>query len=275
MRSRFRLRALVLITFLLGEGTFVHVQDWLSKESSASYRDREAKQVVHSFDYRESNRTIGIDFGGTALIPKAEGHANVKTKEVGAKIETHVRGLEPARTLDPSKLTYVLWAVAPDLAVQNLGELRIKNGNGMLASFSDLPRFAMMVTAEPYFAVKRPSNYIALYNLWRPKTEEFVRADLLPLRIDEKTPLDIYEARNAMRIAREAGAERYAEDAFHRALQLLQQAESMIAIRKERDIPAAEEKARQATEVAENARATAEQHQQEATAVGRSLPSDN
>ena len=202
MRSRFRLRALVLITFLLGEGTFVHAQDWLSKESSPGYRDREAKQVVHSFDYRESNHTIGIDFGGTALMPKAEGHANVKTREVGAKIETHVRGLEPAQTLDPARLTYVLWAVAPD-QVQNLGELKIKNGSGMLASFSDLPRFAMMVTAEPYFAVKRPSNYIVLYNnLRRPKTEEFVRADLLPLRIDEKTPLDIYEARNAMRIAR-------------------------------------------------------------------------
>lgn len=261
MQSRFRLRALVLITFLLGEGSFLHAQDWLSKESSPSYRDREAKQVVHSFDYRESNRSIGIDFGGTALMPKAEGHASVKTKEVGAKIETQVRGLEPARTLDPSKLTYVLWAVAPDQAIQNLGELKIKNGNGLLTTFTDLPRFAMMVTAEPYFAVKRPSNYIVLYNLWRPKTEEFIRADLLPLKPDEKTPLDIYEARNAMRIAREAGAERYAGDAFHRALQLLQQAESMIANHQERDIPAAKEKARQATEAAENARATAEQQE--------------
>ena len=198
-------------------------------------------------------------------MPKAEAHANVKTKEGGSEIETHVRGLEPAQTIDPSRLTYVLWAVASD-RVQNLGELKVKNGSGMLASFTDLPKFAMMVTAEPYFAVKRPSDYVVLYNLWRPKTEEFVRADLLPLRPDEKTPLDIYEARNAIRIAREAGAERYAEDAFHRALQLLQQAENMIAIHEERDIPAVEEKARQATEAAENARATAEQHQQEATA---------
>ena len=274
MRSRFGLRALVLITFLLGELSFLHAQDWLSKEGSPSHRDREAKQVIHSFDYRESNHTIGVDFGGTALMPKAEGHANVKTKEGGAKIETHVRGLESARTLDPSKLTYVLWAVGPDLKVQNLGELKIKNGTGMLASFTDLPQFAMMVTAEPYFAVKRPSGYIVLYNLWRPKTEEFVRADLL-LRPDEKTPLDIYEARNAMRIAREAGAERYAEDTLHRALQLLQQAERIIALHEERDIPAAEEKARQATQAAENARATAEQHQQEATAASHSLLSDN
>jgi hypothetical protein len=114
MRSQFGLRALVLITFLLGEVSFLHAQDWVSKEGSPSYRDREAKHVVHSFDYRESDRTIGIDFGRTAMMPKAEGHANVKTKEGGAKIETHLRGLEPTRTLDPSKLTYVLWAVGPD-----------------------------------------------------------------------------------------------------------------------------------------------------------------
>src|ERR1700688_3447487 len=268
MRSQFGLRALaLLLTFLLGAVSFLHAQDWHSVT-------RKQKQVLHSFDYRESNRTIGIDFGGTALMPKAEAHANVQTEEGGAKIETHVRGLEPAQTLDPARLTYVLWAVASD-KVQNLGELKIKNGSGMLTSFTDLPGFAMIVTAEPYFAVKRPSDYIVLYNLWRPKTEEFLRADLLPLKPDDKTPLDICEARNAIRIAREAGAERYAEDAFHTALQLLQQAESMIAVREERDIPAAEEKARQATEAAENARATAEQHQQEATAVSHSLLPDS
>ena len=268
MRSQFGLRALaLLLTFLLGAVSFLHAQDWHSVT-------RKQKQVLHSFDYRESNRTIGIDFGGTALMPKAEAHANVQTEEGGAKIETHVRGLEPAQTLDPARLTYVLWAVASD-KVQNLGELKIKNGSGMLASFTDLPGFAMIVTAEPYFAVKRPSDYIVLYNLWRPKTEEFLRADLLPLKPDDKTPLDICEARNAIRIAREAGAERYAEDAFHTALQLLQQAESMIAVHEERDIPAAEEKARQATEAAENARATAEQHQQEATAVSHSLLPDS
>ena len=268
MRSQFGLRALaLLLTFLLGAVSFLHAQDWHSVT-------RKQKQVLHSFDYRESNRTIGIDFGGTALMPKAEAHANVQTEEGGAKIETHVRGLEPAQTLDPARLTYVLWAVASD-KVQNLGELKIKNGSGMLTSFTDLPGFAMIVTAEPYFAVKRPSDYIVLYNLWRPKTEEFLRADLLPLKPDDKTPLDICEARNAIRIAREAGAERYAEDAFHTALQLLQQAESMIAVHDERDIPAAEEKARQATEAAENARATAEQHQQEATAVSHSLLPDS
>lgn len=267
MRSQFGLRTLAIITLLLGEVSFLHAQDWHTVT-------RKQKQVLHSFDYRESNRTIGVDFGGTALMPKAEAHASVQTEEGGAKIETHVRGLEPAQTLDPARLTYVLWAVAPD-QVQNLGELKIKNGSGMLVSFTNLPGFAMIVTAEPYFAVKQPSDCVVLYNLRRPKTEEFLRADLLALRPDEKTPLDIYEARNAIRIAREAGAERYAEDAFHRALQLLQQAENMIAIHEERDIPAAEEKARQATEAAENARATAEQHQQEATAVSHSLPSDN
>jgi hypothetical protein len=70
--------------------------------------------------------------------------------------------------------------VAPDLKIQNLVELKTKNRSGMLASFTDLPRCAMIVIAELYFALKRPSDYIVLYNLWRLNAEEIVRADLLP-----------------------------------------------------------------------------------------------
>jgi hypothetical protein len=89
----------------------------------------------------------------------------VETKEGGTNPEIHMRGLEPAaRSIPPD--------VAPDLKIQNLGELKTKNGSGMLASFTDLPRCAMIVTAEPYFALKRPSDYIVLYNLWRLNTEE-------------------------------------------------------------------------------------------------------
>ena len=76
-----------------------------------------------------------------------------------------------------------------------------------------------------YFAVNRPSDYNVLHNLWRAQTEEIVTADLPPLRPDEKTPLDIYEARSAARIACQAGAEHYAADALPGALQLLQSRE--------------------------------------------------
>lgn len=267
MQLRFWLHFLALTT-LLRVGVGLHAQDRLSIGSrSLGMKNMKTTRLVHGFDYRQTNRTIDIDFGGTALMPKAEGHAKVEAKDGGIKIDIHVHGLGPAHTLEPSQLTYVLWAVTSDSKVRNLGEMKVRDGNATLTTFTDLPNFAMMVTAEPYFAVKRPSDYIVLYNLSRPHSEEIVRADLLPLRPDEKTPLDIYEARNAVRIARQAGAERYAEELFGRALQLLQQAESMITSHKQHDASVVEEKARQATEAAENARATAEQNQQQTIAI--------
>jgi Domain of unknown function (DUF4398) len=264
MQSRFWLQASMII--LLPSGVGLKAQDWPSVESSSfGSRYLKATRLVESFDYRQSNRIISVDFSGTALMPKAEGHANVETKRARVNIETRVHGLQSARSLDPSQLTYVLWALALDGGVQNLGELKVKDGNGTLTTFTDLPNFAMMVTAEPYFAVKHPSGYIVLYNISRRKGQEIVRADLLPLRPDGKTPLEIYEARNAVRIARQAGAERYAADAFRRALQLLQEAESIIPIDKQRDTPPVQEKAREATEAADDARTTSEQRQQQST----------
>jgi hypothetical protein len=95
----------------------------------------------------------------------------------------------------------------------------------------------------------------------RPEDPTVVRADLLPLGGNPKTPLDIYEARNAVRIARLAGAERYAAEPYHRVLQLLQQAESVFAHKKKgADIPEVKQKARQATE---DARAVAVERGQE------------
>jgi hypothetical protein len=142
---------------------------------------------------------------------------------------------------------------------QNLGELVLKGDETTLTGFTNLATFAMIVTAEPYFAVAQPSTLLVLQNILHNHSDDpnVLRADLLPLRMDSKTPLDIYEARNAVRIARSAGAERYAAETFHKALQLLQQAESIFAHKKGQDIPDVKEKAREATEAAEEARAAA------------------
>jgi hypothetical protein len=265
---QFRFWLICLAVIILVSSISLHAQDWRSVESpSVGSRYMKTKRLVHSFDYGQNNGTRSIDFGGTALMPKAEGYAKVEVKRDSVKIETHVHGLKPARTLDPSQLTYVLWALTLDGKVENLGELNSKDGKGALTSFTNLPSFAMMITAEPYFAVKHPSDYIVLYNVSRSKAEETVRADLLPLRPDGKTPLEIYEARNAVRIARQAGAERYAAGAFRRALQLLQEAEGIIPTNGQHDTPAMQEKAREATEAAEDARTRAQEHQEQSAVV--------
>jgi hypothetical protein len=177
-----------------------------------------------------------------------------------------LEGLGPASQVDPAYLTYVLWAIPMNQKnPQNLGELVLKGDESALNSFTNFATFAMIVTAEPYFAVKQPSAMLVLQNVLRGPANDpnVLRADLLPLRMDSKTPLDIYEARNAVRIARSAGAERYAAEPFHKALQLLQQAESIFAHKHGQDIPDVKQKAREATEAAEDARAVATERGQE------------
>jgi hypothetical protein len=199
-----------------------------------------------------------VDFAGTALMPKAHGTAKVETARGGLKVDVHLEELGPAAQVDPTCLTYVLWAIPTGKGKpQNLGELVRDGLESKLTTFTTLPTFAMIVTAEPYFAVEQPSQFLVLQNVLKHSDNpDILRADLLPLQMDSKTPLDIYEARNAVRIARLAGAERYAAEPFLKAVQLLQQSENLFA-RKKNDIPDVRAKAREATQAAEQARATA------------------
>jgi Domain of unknown function (DUF4398) len=228
---------------------------------------------VHVQTYSERAPETTVDFAGTALMPKAHGTAKVETAGEGLKVDLHLEGLGPASQVDPTCLTYVLWAVpTKQNKPQNLGELVLKDGESSLTAFTNLSTFALIITAEPYFAVKEPSPLLVLQNVFRPADDpNIVRADLLPLRMDSKTPLEIYEARNAVRIARSAGAERYAAEPFHKALQLLQQAESIFA-HKKKVIPDVTRKAREATEAAEDARTAAAERGQESNPL---RPTDN
>lgn len=226
-----------------------------------------SSRPVQVQNYPQRAPATTIDFAGTALMPKAHGTAKVQPDGGGLKLEVRLEDLGPAPQVDPAYLTYVLWAIPMNQEPQNLGELVLSGDESKLATFTRLPMFAMIVTAEPYFAVKQPSSLIVLQNILRTPSDDpnVLRADLLSLRMDSKTPLDIYEARNAVRIARLAGAEHYAAEPFHKALQLLQQAESIFARKKGQDIPDVKEKARQATQAAEEARAAAAEREGQST----------
>src|SRR6185503_7938059 len=106
--------------------------------------------------------------------------------------------------------------------------------------------FGMIVTAEPYFAVVQPSDVVVMENFVRKdtvgKVEEIeakyellqrgqytvnvLPADLQAIKLDKNTPLDLYQAQNAVRIARWAGAEASASESFLKAVKLLEQAEA-------------------------------------------------
>lgn len=248
--------------FLIASSVFIVCLASSAQEISGDLREPVSHLVsgphkVRVQTYQHVSET-NVDLSGTALMPKAHGSAKVETARGGLKLEVHVEGLGPAVEIDPTCLTYVLWAMPLDQSKpQNLGELVRQGDAAKLTGFTTLHTFAMIVTAEPYFAVEKPSEFLVLQNVLKTSGDSgIIRADLLPLQMDSKTPLDIYEARNAVRIARLAGAERYAAEPFHKALQLLQQAESLFA-HKKNDIPDVQAKAREATEAAEEARATA------------------
>jgi outer membrane protein OmpA-like peptidoglycan-associated protein len=205
-------------------------------------------------------------------MPRAAGEAKVESKTGRLQIDANLNGMEPANQFGLEYLTYVLWAITPQGRANNLGEVILNNGKSSLHVTTDLQAFGLIVTAEPYFAVTQPSDLVVAQNIIRTDTlgrEEAidVRYELLPkglyasqvepLRdtiygVDRKAPLDLFEARNAVRIARAAKAERYAGATLAKAEADLKQAEDYYK-RKQGRTPIGTV-AREAVQTAEEAR---------------------
>ncbi len=229
-------------------------------------------RTITAINYHHRTGTTKIDFRGTQLMPEARGHATVESRMGSTKIDTEVEHLPPAHAFGPEFLTYVMWAITPEGRAQNLGEVVLQGGNNKakLLSTTEMQAFGLMVTAEPYFAVTQPSDVVVMENSIRGDTTgtfEKVEAkyELLqrgsyvvnrsayqPIKIDPKGPLQLAEAQNAVEIARLAGAETYARDTFQKALLNLQNAQGFAI--KNRDRKNTETTAREATQMAEDAR---------------------
>jgi len=222
-------------------------------------------------NYRNRSGPTTIDFKGTPLLPKAKGEATVQTKKGYTEIDVKFNDLQPATRFGPEYLTYVLWAISPEGRAANLGEILLDGKKAQLDVTSDLQAFGLIVTAEPYFAVTQPSDVVVMENQVRSNTRgniELVNAkyellqrgeyatnvtpaDLKPLTLDKKTPLELYEAQNAVRIARWTGADKFASDTFNKAEKLLLQAEEDKKLKKSKPLTMS---ARQAAQTAEDAR---------------------
>lgn len=239
--------------------------------SSPLYQVTVMAQTTKAINYRHLNGATKIDFRGTVLLPMAHGEANVEVKRGAIRIQAKFDKLQPATRFGPEYLTYVLWAVSPEGRADNLGEVLLQGSKGKLDVTSQLQAFALIVTAEPYFAVTQPSQVVVLENAVRPDTigdieqvdakfellqrgqYSYVEANAQPSTLDPRLPLGLYEARNAVNIARVLGADRYAPDSYQKAEQLLAQAEDYQAHKGERK--QIEMTAREAVQTAEDARA--------------------
>jgi len=217
------------------------------------YKVTVVQNSTQAINYRYLKSSTMIDFKGTVLLAMAKGEAEIKSKAGATAIEAEFENLPAATQFGPEYLTYVLWSISPEGRPNNLGELIVNNGKSKLTVTEPLQSFGLIVTAEPYFAVSAPSNVVVLENVMRKNTKGKIesinaRFELLErgqyavniapselgMTMDPKTPLAVYEARNAVRIAKAAGAETYAPEAFLKAQQLLAQAEAPKGNQKEK-----------------------------------------
>jgi outer membrane protein OmpA-like peptidoglycan-associated protein len=240
------------------------------------YRVTVTERIAKAISYQHRSGATKIDFGGTPLMPNAHGQAKVESKQGYIEIEVEFRNLPEATQFGAEYLTYVLWAITPEGRTSNLGEILRNGTSSKLDVTTELQVFGLLVTAEPYFAVSRPSDVVVMENVVRPDTKGRIElidakyellqrgqyehlANVLDLRVNRKMPLELYEARNAIQIARTSGADRYATETFQKAESNLKQAEAYRA-RNAGSKPVTMT-ARQAVQTAEDARAIAVKRQ--------------
>ena len=238
-------------------------------------------RTTPAVNYRPRSGDTKIDFNGTALMPTATGTATVSGEKGYIHIDARFDKLAPPSQFGREYLTYVLWAVTPEGRATNLGEVQRDDDDARVKVTTELQAFGMILTAEPYFAVTQPSDVVVMENVLRDSTKGRVdtiqakyellkrgsylmnqdasRLNIKPL--EPGAPLDLAEARNAVELARLAGADRFAADSFAKAAALLNDAE--VAREKRKGRNEIMQPARQAAQTAEDARLVGLQRQEE------------
>ena len=249
---------------------------------------------ARAVNYRHRGGSTTVDFKGTSLMPAITGKAKVDGKEGRLAIDVELNHMDRPAKLGGQYLTYVLWAVTPEGRAMNLGEiLPGDNGKSRMNVTTDLQAFGLIVTAEPYFSVTHPSNEVVAENIILQNTKGFeetidakfdvlegaqytvdVPVEQLPSQqAQPNVPLDLLEARDAVMIAKAAGAQQYAADSIAKAEDMLQRAEDYYQ-RKQGRTPIGTA-ARGATQMAEDARVlTLRRKEQEREEAARKAAAD-
>ena len=210
-----------------------------------TFRVTVVSRSVQAVNYKHRSGATKLDFAGTDLMPAANGQAKVESKKGYIEIEVEFGNLQKPTTFGNEYLTYILWAISPEGRAVNLGEILVgDNHRSKVDVTTDLQAFALVVTAEPYYAVRQPSNVVVIENMVREDTKGTTEAmnakyELLerggyiptgykfdPVVLNTNLPLEFFEARNALRIAQSEGAEQYASDSYQHAVQLMDKADA-------------------------------------------------
>ena len=230
-------------------------------------------RTLKAMHFRQGS-SVKVAFQATEQMRGASGEAKIEGKKATVTVDAKFQGLDDATKFGLEYLTYVLWAVSPQGRAESLGELVVEKGNARLKASTDMQTFGMIVTAEPYFAVTQPGDTVVAesvapegmaqgenietkYELLGRGTYSSANQKIQNaiFGIDRSTPMQLFEARNALRIAHIAAGDKYATSILPKADQLLMQAET--AYRQKHGKPAIESAARDATQTAEEARVMA------------------
>jgi len=236
----------------LGASPLVQAQTAVSSENNQTpvYRVNIVSRTTRAVSYKHRSGATRINFQGTNLMTGAAGEAKVESKRGVLEIEAEFTGLDKPTSFGNEYLTYVFWAISPEGRPVNIGEVLLgDNHRSKLDVTTDLQAFALIVTAEPYYAVRRPSNVVVLENEIRPDTVGATEAvdakyELIdrggyiptgyhfdPVVMNAKLPLEFFEARNAVRIAKSAEAETFASSSYESAVSQMKRADDLATMR--------------------------------------------
>ncbi len=193
--------------------------------------------------------TVKVSFRGTTRFPRMSGEATIKrTARNVTEIDLSVSKMPRPFELGAGYTTYVLWAISPDGTINNLGEIKRRGTfefDSKIRVTTPLQTFALIVTAEPHFLVRRPSRAVMLENVaavalsgkvlqttqsinYFGNTSDYfsdARAPEIAESDYAKTPSTILQARQAIVLAKYAGAASYAQEELQEAEELLKKAE--------------------------------------------------
>jgi len=244
--------------------------DVIQMDETPVFRVNVVGRTTQAVNYHFRSGSTKVDLQGTELMPTARGTARVQSHLGRTEIKLDISKLESPQKFGKEYLTYVAWAIDPQGRTQNLGEIVLDGGKEITVT-TPLQAFGLIITAEPYFAVTRPSDLVVMENVIRKDTvgatelintkyELIGRGQYIPPHasydvapLDMKTPLPLLEARNAVRIAQMSKADKYASDVYQRAVDLLKQSEEYWSRKYVQQKPVATV-AREATQAADNSR---------------------
>ena len=268
----------VAFAMILGASAEAQSQESADLQSMPTFRVTMANRTTPAVSYKHRSGSTKVGFRGTDLMSGAAGEARVESQKGALRIQADFSGLSVPTSFGTEYLTYVLWAVSPEGRPVNLGEVLVDSDQkSRLEVTTNLQAFALIVTAEPYYAVRRPSNLVVLENVVLKDTEGAPEAVVAQYELAERggyiptgytfdpvvrnasLPLEFFEARNAVRIAGLAGAERYAATSYAKAVSQMRAVDAQ-ATAKHQDRKALISLSREVVQTAEDAREIAVKH---------------